>query len=609
MFEEVKSIIRERLSAGSKKDEVLAELHEAGYPEDIALQIYNEVAVDDAKPIPAFNQETELPTEISHEAEAVVVSIDKKVDTVTTEIKSKKAILPLVAMGFAAFVLMGGVAYGAATGGFTKFGQYISSLFQSAPYATESELIVGMILSTNEKQAYPFKVNYEFIFEPRASSTLMLKNELGSEYDSDLAELEENIPMEGHAKLGASGLIDNRDKEHPKFDANFNLDFLMEPFVANANIDLKMTESSLYGRINDFPASMQMFIPEAIELKKWILISNNLASSSSDNLMQTFPANFLQVFNATSSTLAELPSEQLAGVRDVFELLTFHEDTINFEQMAAVTESASPLIETAEDKEQTEVRQKAFALIEEYPIFKFVGEPQKVVIDNENLFQYEVDIDYNNLLAFETGLIELTGQLKGEDQSEIADLKNLLNEEIPEREIFDAINRLTDIKITIRKDGSAQGLFIGSTFTLDEKSTSQLNAKFEIILGKEDESLNISAPNDVNPKSLEDIMNESMQESITLANDASLKSDLNYMSVSADIFYEENDSSYLNFCSDFKNDIYFSDIDFECVDTKGNYLIYVPLEVSAGYYCADHGGEVVEIMTEPDLKNMKCISE
>ncbi|MEY3784001.1 MAG: hypothetical protein RLZZ230_323, partial [Candidatus Parcubacteria bacterium] len=601
--------IKERLDSGDLKDAVIEELHAAGYPEDLAIKLYNEVTliVEEVVSMPTFQTETEIVK--------VKINTVPKPPTKPESSKPNKSFFLPVALGFAALFLIGGVAYGAMSGGFTKVGDFFSSLFQSAPYATEGEMMVGMVTAINQMKSYSVNSDYEIVFEPRASSTLVLSNEIkDNPAFADIETAEQYLPSEGYARFGLAGLVDRRDEQNPKVDIDMSLNVLFEPIMFSSGVGLRLADGNVYGRINDLPAMYEQFMPLKVPLKTWLLLYDSGDSSLIDNLPIFPDMSFPQVLNATSSPLAQLTSLQKDKLWEVAELISKVDGLNKINQLASAVAATELLDANGLTKEQLEMKVKVIALLGKYPIFKFVDKPQKNNLAGETVFDYQLDVDYDNFVAFGNALITEVGAYT--EYSDTEGIAADFSENIPDREMFDLFNRLFDIKFSFRSDGTVQGVYVGAVITPTDAAVTQIRLRFETIFGKQDDAINITVPENIYEKSLKEIMEESMKLNVTfrsldgdgnsLSKDKTASQSLNYINT----YYYNGISSYDSICIDLKKDNmmldFYSDVSYFCVNSDDSYMIYAPLESLTSFYCIDSTGVAVEIKSEPRAGVYKC---
>jgi len=605
MYTEVKTIIKERIEAGNSKDEVVAELHEAGYPTDLALQLYTETVgkPEEETAMPAFKLETEKSEVTTVIESSPSPSLTPTSTSASYHSQSKKSFLMPTVVGLLTVFLVSGVVYGAMTGGFAKVGDYFSSLFDKAPYATESEMMAGMITSMTQLKSYSFNTDYEIKFEPRASSTPILNEEIKSHYTSDIDEIANFMPTSGYGRFGMAGLVDIRNKDNPEIDLDMSFNMLYEPIALNLGGGVRVADGNVYGRVNNFPEMYKQFMPFELPIGTWILL-HDTGEGSFINDMPLIPGlNMLQVLNATSSPLATLSGEQKEKIREVFAVLQSLGETGKLGQLASV--ASSQMLETGGlTPEQEEMKNQIVLILKQYPIFKFVGKPEKKTVNDEAVFNYNLDIDYDNVLLFGQELIGILGKHFDAETKDLEKVKREFLAEFPTRENLEIINRLLDFSFAFRADGSLQGVYIGGVVTPSREAKGQINLRYETTFGRQNDALDIAIPDSIYEKSLEQLLEPSRQEARNRSLDASVKYSLSNMRSQAQISYNKNDFNYLQVCENMKEK--FTAVEFQCADAKDKYMIYAQLPSNKNFFCIDSAGVRMETSIEPELKNLKC---
>ncbi|MCA9356639.1 hypothetical protein KC872_00360, partial [Candidatus Kaiserbacteria bacterium] len=478
---------------------------------------------------------------------------------------------------------------------FQTIQEYFSGLLSSAPYKNEGEMITGLVSTSYQMKAFSFNTDYNVELQPRAPETLVYEN---SDLDS-LSKLSgQEIPTEGNLNFSISGLVDIRDETNPEFDLDMNLNALLEPFIIQLGAGVRLTEGNLYAKITDIPAMFKSQMPMEIPVDTWILLAS---AEEKDRFMEDIPV-LKQTLKPVESLFSGLNSTLFAN------LLLVGEDSVLSKNGFAVNQLASGvqalgLQTSAMTDDQKHMVEYTVAALEQNPPIKFVSDPKKIVKDGETLYEYEVDVDYDNLMTFINSMAEESHSVygRGEDIS-------VLMGEIPSREDFEVFNELVDLKFTFRTDGSIQGVYVGSVFVPGGGEVkAQVDVKFETTFGHNNEAIDITMPDNVHPKSLSDMFSE-MQKQYQQDNyDMTVKVELTRMRSMAELIYNENDYSYASVCSELRSNPIYT-VATECSANDSEYVIYTALLYEPTYFCIDSTGAAWEVLLPPDEGAYSCPS-
>jgi hypothetical protein len=572
MNEEIRAAIEERIGLGYTKEDIVQELQSAGYPAEVAGDFYDTVSgattPDTVFPTEPLATPPNQPPVASVEQESIVVpnvtqqSSALAYDLPTQHHKSLNRNNYLV-LGFLLFLgvaaLTGGVY--AAKGG--SLLQKIGLLGSVAPYASEVEMMGGMFSHFQSLTAYGFNLDYEVALEPRDPSTPTVSEDFFSEGELDnLADAFAYTVSEGFAKFTASGLVDVRDKTNPKFDISMQLNVLAEPFILNAGGSMLVTNNTVYGKIDKFPANFRPFLFGVPE-NTWIILQSGLEFDAWPSAHPLVPMGGIQAYKEFTPTIVQLYTGE------IWRLMTLGHQEVTQVAQETSKQMASGItalgLDTSMGPEERQMIERSLALLKQYPVIRFTGEPEQVKVNEEVLYRYDVDIDYENLRLYFSNVLReaqsITGQAMSLSESEMEYL-------LPDREVVDEINRLTDIVLTFRPDGGLAEMAVTGALAFNHPDiTSQARLHMSVSHTRQNDGLHITAPTDVHPKTLEEIMEEQMKkmlggecmgdslcesinESRTVAIDATVKQTLSSVRVLAELSYDQYGFTYAKVCED-----------------------------------------------------------
>lgn len=620
MDQATKDAVKERLSLGYTEEKIINELMSAGYPKELAAAVYKEVTEESQAKNPVIEseaivvEEKDLPEvtentisnevvsgpetdnspqeDATYQSEAVESSKeeDEYVPFNRQFATSKKTKTPVIIGIVALVLLISGLIYGVAFGGFSAVKNLFDSMFSSAPYATEGEMVSGLMDSVQQMKAFSFNSDYEVKLEPRSPDTPVLE-------DRDLAELSRNgLPAEGNLSLVLSGLIDTRDKENPEFDVDVNMNALMEPFAINLGGSVRLTEGNLYGKVTDLPGLFEANLPFEIPLDTWLLLMSTNDNPFIDNMDIPLLREALESTRPVLTELSQSPFANLLllGSRSAVS------DKFGISQMASGVQALGLQTSGMSDKQKQTV-EVAVKILKENPPIKFVSGPTKMKIDGETVYEYGIDLDYDNIVAFGEALVEETNRLYNRKEK-VEDLIEVL----PTREKFDTINELVDIRFNFRSDGTIQKVFVGSVFVPgSEQAKAQVNMSFATTYGRQNDAINISIPENIHPVSIKDMVEEKEKERKILRYDASMMQELSNMRSYAEISYNSIGYTYEYVCSDLRANKQFT-VAIECFAKNSEYMIYSPFLNKEGVFCVDSTGAAVSLLVPPDANTYEC---
>jgi len=495
---------------------------------------------------------------------------------------------------------------------------FVSTSFSSAPYKNEVDMLFGILGSIKDKKVYTSSVGLEVVIEPRSEEALLL-----SINNADLDLSSEDIPDQGHLKYQLLSTVDFRHNETiPDADMNFNLSYLAESIIFDVDFDVKIVNDNIYARINQVPDLLRIFIPNLeLLIKKWILMLENI-SDKSNRIEELIPNIFQPSFDLSLLNSGPYETErkllsQITKIIKTGEILSNpHNKTKDLKQVANIISSFDHGNLTAEEKE---ILKQVFDSIKKYPILKFVDKPKKITEAGEELFQYEVNINHDNIINF---LRELA-KLDDVSAEEVEEFIESMEKELIVSGIIDEFNRLFSIKITVDKKGIFRSLTISGLFVVSEDSNNQIRTVLAIIIGPEDETINIAQPDEVYDKTLDEIITEMFMgpsaNQTTPNHNRLMKHEMSSFRGHAETSYHYNSYAYTNVCIDLGIDTAgYSQYDYRCNSNVNNFIIYAPLEPLMAppvpsesdimqFYCIDSTGVATEVKTEPNLQAMRCL--
>lgn len=183
MGDAVREAAEERLRLGYSKEQIVREFIAAGYSEVEAGDIVDTVAASMAAPAAGGSAPASTsmppaePTEMTGDSsvpdtEGATVTPDEVKDASETSGSSASRWSPAFVFGIgggaAVLVLL---LVGVASGGVGAIIDRVSFWMSPPPFATEGELMTGLLATPAKLQAYPFAFEYALRLEPRASST------------------------------------------------------------------------------------------------------------------------------------------------------------------------------------------------------------------------------------------------------------------------------------------------------------------------------------------------------------------------------------------------------------------------------------------------------
>jgi hypothetical protein len=611
MNEALIAALKERLSLEVSEVEIINELLGAGYPADIAKQALAEAKGGEQKPLPSaspisaspqqsesnrWEEPSELPF-IIPEAEVAEPSVSTQAPPpppppppVSTPASSPGAATPPLPPTMAApqpeapsshitpggkwpvvigaavigLALIGGGTYAAMNGGFSAL---FGSIGSSAPYADEAEMIAGLVTNTQSLTAHGINIDMQFAIEERGDDavvfdTTVLPKEEREEFNEGVAAAFQMgmIPAEVDMQVQVAGVVDGRvDPNLPEFDLSLSFNMLAEPFILQAAGSIRMADGVFYGKLDDFPANFKSQLPKNMPMGAWIELADTQDLSlpvepylplPAIEAMERIPEPVKQLVWGELQRIAALPAE-------------VYEQSRGFMSSQAA-QIGAPLLNSDVNKETAELQKRTYELLRTYPLFVFIGTPKRVQWNDETVYEYQVDLDVDNLKSYAFAAI-------AEAESIYDETLPIEDRELNEifavaRPILEEFNRLTDLRYYFRGDGSTAGASFSSIFTFDnEEIDRQFRTAFTTFLTRQDDAMDITAPEDLYPETLEEIIEAHIDEmygsydSYYAPPSASLsKSDqdmlieqaLGSVRLEAEIYFNQNNFSYRDLCED-----------------------------------------------------------
>ncbi|MFT7645173.1 MAG: hypothetical protein ACI9BF_000847 [Candidatus Paceibacteria bacterium] len=547
MNQQLFDAVTERHKLGKSRESIINELVAAGYTAAEAAEVFESVlrpaVAPEPIPIPTVpvTQSKVVDNELGADDAMQVTSEQSPLLSTIAPVSFK--VTGLIGVGVIGIVLLVTAVF---------FGKDL--LMASAPYGNESELLMGTIKAQSNFNGYGFDLAYEMVFEPREPGTPVLPDSLREDSFDDFSEASGyvSLPSEGYIRFGSSGLVDGRDVENIEFDIDVTANVLMEPFIVNAGVSLRLVDSNLYGKINELPTLYEDFLQD-VPMQEWLKLGNG---SDLDDVKSFFRISDRLIQNFDTDSFGKLNTlvAQLASVVPFTQVLSALPESKNFgTQMAAGIQALDFQSDKFSD-EDMEVAKKAIGIMEKYPPIRFIGEPEKLA-DNEDVYRYNYQIDYDNLTSYISEMVVVLESVS--DESIFLDISGITvpQEEMPTREDVQAFNDLVNMSITVRKDGTLHGLKLDSIVTMsDEGEKSQVRQQFEVTIQNQNDGLDLAIPEELHSKSAKEIFEEiiigaSLPDAGQSGADAFIKQTLNNIRSQAEIAYNQDGFTYESVCT------------------------------------------------------------
>lgn len=504
---QVKEAVVSRKEAGFTDEQIIEDFVAAGYTEAQVQEILTQLSPEPPPPAmvpPPVPTTANEASDGSHQA--VVSGIKSTVEPQVARANThKKHQLPLlVGITLAALTVLLAVWFFASNGSTS-----LSRLFSSAPYQTEAELIENVFTTREQTKAYGFNMEYQFAVEERTDEAVELSaavlGESGADFLDYAAASLDAFPREIDARFFASGMVDLRNTENPSLDISARVNVVAEPVLFSGAGSARLIDGVGYGRIDDFPENMKPYL-EGIPLETWIVLG-----SEGDVSLPNVPYIPVQSVEAVRSAIelyAEaIPPEFYVALES---LATTTDVDRSISSMTQLAQLAAPLLEqSAEAESMTELRARVEKLLMEYPPILFVGEPEKVDWFEESVYRYEFDINSANIRQLVIAAAEEAGA------SVTPDMEAELDEIFVEiNRVITAVNTLTTFASYLRADGTSAGFSLDSVVALSEEVgyEPQFALRLKTHQTVQNDGLEIIAPEDVHPLTLEEIEEKKRRE-------------------------------------------------------------------------------------------------
>jgi hypothetical protein len=505
----VRDTISERIKSGHTKAEVVAEFVAIGHEAVEVARWYDQLESQ------ASGKTEDFAQTVDSVSDDLSLSADWSADTYALAAPLWVRWLQIIGLVVAGLIVISFLV-GVALGGPLKF---LLNSAASAPYHDEAELIQGVVAGLGQTKAFGFSVDYELELSPKDPATPVLERVELNEIINELAAANIQIPSAGHAKLRIYGLVDQRDETNVKFDINTQVNLQLEPALLKASASARLVDGALYAKVSQLPTMFAAGL-DGFPLDEWVFITDQ-------SLMpDLLPANLYQ-----SATGKGLPLALGAGVETWGQLAQHYGGVLaagqslverplgNVSQLASVLQSAS--VNAAATKEKRfEYQRRALVLLEQYPPFSFVStEPvREVVSETEEIFVYQVNIDYQNLrqlaVAWNTEFADIVTPLSTEE----------LLAALPSAEAIDQFNQWVTMELRVYPSGALAGVRLVSRFGLPgEGEVAQLRALFQLNLTESAKEIEIVVPVDLYEKTLEDITVDRFEKKHARARDQLVK--------------------------------------------------------------------------------------
>jgi hypothetical protein len=574
MNEQLKKAIQERIKLGNSSKEIIDELVTTGYEYDEAKKAYDTVVSLSEETVSKEDkvqeEDRESEPQVSSREVAEGVKPSQKKGALKWVISA--LLIVLCAVAAALFTL-------------TDYKQWMPFLSE-APY-DERTLLFGILREIPE--SYAFSNKFELSLEPREVDTPSA-SAYAFEKMIDLAEnFNTEIPDEASLKALVEGRVEIGEGKM-RSDITGNVEMLFDLFNFKAGGSLVQINKEVYGKIDKLPSMVQAGIGE-VPMNTWIKLTekkniedfNNIPLlfkfDDKEHLIEIIKNNLFSIFNEEiREALVQLPTA-----------LTLKQ---NDNQQALVASVANAL-NLFPEKDRAEAEEVLLGLAEiwnQNPFLAFSEKPKKQEVNNEMVYSYFVEIDIDSFVLFLTELDKYAVQKRGKSE----DLVKRFNEEVG-KEFLEKFNDLITIRFDITPEGSLYRTLISSKVTSpDQAFDKQLNFKWETILTQQNEVFNITAPDDVYPQTLEEIIEAESIKKLNSYKITSIKQTLANHRSQAELFYNQNNLSYAGYCESGDYNALAETIDSGqvCNSSKLGYVIVydLPSKEYENYWCVDSVG-------------------
>jgi hypothetical protein len=573
----LRQAVRERIDQGYERVQVLQELREAGYENAEAEAIYS--AVGNERTVFRSNESASTSQQVTH-------SSSRSADTANGHsFFSQHPIITVV--GIAVLVLLGGAVAASAWFDISGWRSYVPFL-TSAPY-DEGTLLPGIMNDLAELTSTEVDNQFRVAWEPRTADAKEALPEMFSAIES-LGAFIGGLPDNAHMEAQVLSQIDARNQDDIRTHVEAAVDVEFDIMQIDLAGSLRQVDTTLYGRIDEFPATMQSELGD-IPADTWIELfdESTLQELESGNPLPSIPGITRAPFlNQASVSHGNQPA-WLTQVRELFRAVTpttqvaqvtpadiAPELPANLEQGGLPTEPFAEL--DAETREA--IRDAVARAWTAAPVVSFAEPPEQVRLDGEVVYEYNLNIDAENLDRFLATL-----------RQELAEYPQLIQDlparaEMPDAAAIAQVNNLVDFLVTVRPDGSLHGLSVSSTVTSPDQSfASQIDVSLSARYKPLGDDVNITVPEEVHSQTLLEMIEAEQQE----AQEAMLRQQASSLRSTAEIYYNDNDFSYAGFCAEVRDRATVWSVEPQCTAASNAYAVQLPL-TQTDAFCIDSTG-------------------
>ena len=524
----------------------------------------------------------------------------------------------------------------------------LSSLgFSVAPY-DEVTLLPGLMLQAANTDRAQVETNFSLVLEQPDASVPVGDDELFEFLQMILFFSGLGLPEEAHLKINSSATVDNRVSSDARFNLQTEADLLFEPFTFRLGGTVRRAEDVLYGRIDRLPPVMTTALQSegvTVPIGEWVVLPSNeedyaeffgpmflqpmLLPAPSTNTPNFDPMSSPQLFLDTTEPLifTRVASHLWTG------LTNFSEQVVTQAERPSVFGMTASLGELFVDnllpgfvpeRERAELAQGIDLGVDlisrawqRYPLIEFVTTPYQVVDNGESVYVYEIRPATSNIEPF---LRHLIAETEADPNLELvintAALEDFLENDTEELIAgLEAAEQFYDMRVHVRPDGSLQALLLEAAIRSGLQSfPHQFRLQMHARYTAEFNVPNIEIPSEVYEKTLLEMIQEPLTQSQNEIEDTIIQLELSSLRTRAQLYYNENDFSYVDFCdseyvisSGFDNSLQQAEQQFWCHATNNRFSIMSALS-DGSYYCVTNN--IANIISGDDTAStwQQCIS-
>lgn len=533
---ELQAAVRERVKLGHHQSTILQELREAGYSEAEAEAVYVAVA----------SERTVGKDEVPATASAATAPASHSEPPTAPSSSRSSFFSRHPGLAIASIVLLlgvGGTVAASALFDLSGWRNYVPFL-SGAPY-DEVTLLPGIITDLSETTTASVDSSFRVAWEPRTAQAKEAFPEMFSSIEA-LGAFVGGLPDEASAESQVLTQVDARDPDDVRshIEASVTVDFdIMQLQMAGS---LRQIDTTLYGRIDEFPAMMTAELGD-VPTNTWIELFDEAAlrELESGGTLPSVPGvSWLPLLDRTGISQGR-QAEWVTSLRQVLQTVAPESQAAlvampeNMPPTPGSGTTATGLLDDLDEETREEVVDAVANAWIAAPLVRFAESPQRVRENGETVYRYDLDIDAENLTVFLNTL-----------RTELAAYPELVQElptaaELPDAVLIEQFNTLVDALVTVRTDGSLHGLSVSSVLTSpDPLFENQLNFALNALYAELGADVTITAPTDVHPQTLLEMV-EAEQRA---AQEAQVKQRIGNLRATAELHYNDNELSYAGLC-------------------------------------------------------------